>query len=232
MSSSKNIISLYNRIYKIYRLFNFIITFGLDEFWRAKSAKNIFSFLKNRKDLRILDCACGCGDMTKHLRHLFPEAVIYGVDGNKNMLAIAKKRVCDVEFINSECSRLPFPDEYFDVIVVSFATRNLYYSNECDEIFSEMKRVLKEDGMFFSLETDLPQNKIVNKLFKLYIVFIFFLISIFLKKEEKGAYLFLKRTVLNFSSKNLLDNFLGFQYKKINIFFDVITLLIFAKNKI
>lgn len=232
MTASKNIIKLYDRIYKIYRLFNFIITLGMDELWRKKAARFIFNFLKDKKDLRILDCACGCGDMTKHLKYFFPYSIIYGVDGNSNMLEIAKRRVFGVNFINSECSKLPFDDKYFDAVVVSFATRNLYYSNMSDEIFSEIKRVLKDNGFFFSLETDLPQNKFINKLFKIYISFIFFIIFLFLDKENKTAYLFLKNTVLNFSSKNLLNSFSDFNFYKINIFFNAVTLVVITRNKI
>lgn len=230
MNNTNSIVSLYDGIYKVYRLFNFIITFGLDEFWRRKASRIVFNNLRDKKNIKILDCACGCGDMTKHLRFFLPDSIIYGVDGNLNMLEIAKRRVKGVIFINAFCEKLPFADGYFDAVVVSFATRNLYYSFNSREIFSEIKRVLKDDGIFFSLETNLPKNGFVYFIFRVYIELIFFIIFLFVGKDRKPAYLFLKKTVLNFSSDKLSSEFLGYSEKRFNIFFNVINLVAFSRH--
>lgn len=231
MVPSKLLISMYNIIYKNYRFINSVLTFGFDEWWRKKAVLKMKRFIKDEEGVNILDCACGCGDMTFHIKKVFKNAAIYAVDGNESMLDIAKKRVSGVNFKIAVCDNLPFEDSYFDAIVVSFATRNFYYSCESKKIFSEFSRVLKKDGIFFSLETSYPDNFFLALLFKVYISFIFKILFLFLDNSEKAAYLFLKSSVLKFKSSDLEKKVSDlFIIKEIKLFPYVVSLFICVKR--
>ena len=231
MVPSKSLLLLYGKIYKKYRTINSILTIGFDEVWRRISVLKIKSIVKDR-DVRVLDCACGCGDMTYHLKKVLNKATIYAVDGNERMLEIAKKRVPGVVFVLSNCVELPFPEGFFDIVVVSFATRNLYYSDVGEGIFLEIARVLKKDGIFVSLETSFPDNFLLSLLFRVYLSFIFSILFIFMSKDEKGAYLFLKNSILKFKSKDLTSRISSlFTLKKeIKLFPYVVSLCVFIKR--
>lgn len=64
---------------------------------------------------RVLDVACGTGRITELLvREGFAEVV--GCDVSSAMLAVAKRRVPNVEFFESDATSLPFEDDSFDVV--------------------------------------------------------------------------------------------------------------------
>ncbi|MCX7905688.1 MAG: class I SAM-dependent methyltransferase [Elusimicrobiales bacterium] len=202
---ASKIVLFYNYIYGKYRIINSIITFGLDNLWRKKAVKIITRYIKDSKDTKIADCGCGCGDMTFYLKKFFKKSSIIGIDGNLNMISIAEKKVRDVTFLKAELENLPFEDESFDAVIVSFATRNIYYSENREKIFSEIYRVLKKNGIFFSLETTYPDNIFLSFVFKIYIEFIFALLFIFISLNEKKAYSFLKLSILRFKDKYFIE---------------------------
>lgn len=66
----------------------------------------------------------------------------YGRDRLLNKGVIVPAMVCDAE-------KLPFPDNYFDRVVVSFGLRNMTHK---EDALSEMNRVLKQGGKLLVLE--------------------------------------------------------------------------------
>ena len=109
---------------------------------RYKFAANIIKEYKNKKNLKILDIACGIGYGTLMLSFL---GYTIGADYDLNTLKNAKTNF-KIEFLiqaNALC--LPFKDESFDIIV-SFET--IEHVINGNKFLSEMKRVLKNDGLF------------------------------------------------------------------------------------
>ena len=92
-------------------------------------------------------------------------------DDSWPMLAHARAKILDAPtvFALGEAAHLPFPDDRFDLITISFATRNLNLSPEIlAATFGEFRRVLKPGGRFMNLETSQPRNPIVRGFFHLY----------------------------------------------------------------
>jgi ubiquinone/menaquinone biosynthesis C-methylase UbiE len=58
---------------------------------------------------RTLDVACGTGFLTRHL-----DGEITGLDQSERMLAIARDRVPQAEFVAGDAMQLPFEDGSFD----------------------------------------------------------------------------------------------------------------------
>jgi ubiquinone/menaquinone biosynthesis C-methylase UbiE len=77
--------------------------------------------LGNRTDARILDAGCGAGFVTITLARALPEAEVVGVDLSERMLAEARRKtppevVSRVRFEQADASKLPFPDQSFDLV--------------------------------------------------------------------------------------------------------------------
>lgn len=113
---------------------------------RATYKPRLFSISKIiRKDnpKTILDVGCGHGFLVKRCRAKGIEA--WGVDFSD----FAGSEIPDY-FKKTPATELPFPDNYFDVVVSTDVLEHIY-ENELDKVYSEMKRVLKQNGKIFAV---------------------------------------------------------------------------------
>jgi ubiquinone/menaquinone biosynthesis C-methylase UbiE len=99
-------------------------------------------FVKNKK---VLDIACGEGYGT-NLLAAYAESIT-GVDIDRRTIekAIKKYTVKNIIFKEGSVSNIPCEDSSFD-IVISFET--IEHTDEHDQFLTEVKRVLKPDGLF------------------------------------------------------------------------------------
>jgi arsenite methyltransferase len=97
----------------------------------------------------VLDVGCGAGtDSLVAAQMVSPHGSVIGIDMTAEMLAKARAAAEEmgrrnVEFVEAEAERLPFPDERFDV-VISNGVIDLIPDK--DAVFSELNRVLKPGG--------------------------------------------------------------------------------------
>lgn len=128
MSKQKEIVSMFDSIAKSYDLVNKILSFGVDKKWRNEAVKESFKFL-NQVDIKILDVACGTGDMVKNWiensNKYNKKIEIKGIDPSEEMLNIAKRKFPDIEFIQNYATELLFDNDNFDVVSISFGIRNV-----------------------------------------------------------------------------------------------------------
>lgn len=152
----KGVQRIYGEVAAKYDLMNHLMTFGLDIVWRKRTAVMAASEAPNL----VLDLCCGTGDMTRELSRRLPtSAHIIGADFSQHMLQVAgtKRFEAPTSFVLADVSRLPFPDSTFDLLAISFATRNLNSGSEVlERFFREFLRVLKPGGMLLHLETSQP----------------------------------------------------------------------------
>ncbi len=95
------------------------------------------------KGKKILDLACGDGyDLA-----LFSDkgADIYGLDASEELIKIAKQKVKNCDFVVGYMENIPYPDNYFDVVLSKYA---LQTSDNVPRILEEITRVLKSGGIF------------------------------------------------------------------------------------
>jgi ubiquinone/menaquinone biosynthesis C-methylase UbiE len=90
---------------------------------------------------RALDAACGTGRHAERLVRLRHDVV--GVDLTAAMLARARARVPDAEFLEGDLRAIPAADEQFDVIVCGLALAHL---EDLARPVAEFVRVLKPGG--------------------------------------------------------------------------------------
>ncbi|HYY75128.1 MAG TPA: methyltransferase domain-containing protein [Gaiellaceae bacterium] len=98
---------------------------------------------------RVLDLGCGAGtDTLVAAQMVGPEGRVVGIDMTPEMLAKARVAAAElgaanVELLEAEAERLPFPDGSFDV-VISNGVIDLIPDK--DAVFAEIFRVLAEGG--------------------------------------------------------------------------------------
>ena len=147
----EKIVKMFDAIAPSYDMVNRIVSFGSDKIWREKAVKEALKYIKNPK---VLDIACGSGDMIEVWKKYSNN--ITGLDPSRGMLEIAKKRFPDIEFHQGFAQNLPFEDKSFDCISISFGIRNVV---EIDKAIDEFKRVLKRNGILLILEFTKPDKK-------------------------------------------------------------------------
>ncbi len=163
MTISKNpekIQEMFNIIAERYDRNNTLISLGTHNFIKYMSVKN----LEIKSGAKILDSCTGTGDIANLIKIFNPDTEVTGVDFSKNMLDIAKRKFPSVKFIHADCTNLPFEDETFDIVTMSFGLRNI---EDYGSALRETYRVLKSGGQFLHL--DFGEKNFFSKVFNIII---------------------------------------------------------------
>lgn len=93
---------------------------------------------------RVLDIACGTGAVTAEaLRRVGPNGMVAGLDLNPEMLAVARRKLPDLDWREGRAEALPFQDDTFDAVLCQFG---LMFFSDRDQAMREMRRVLRPGG--------------------------------------------------------------------------------------
>jgi len=91
----------------------------------------------------MCDIGCGYGGLTKVVSEYLQAQEVYGIDIDEERLQVVSQRGIKVFRVDIEYEKLPFPDEYFD-LVTSFGV--LEHLKHFDNFFTESYRVLRKGG--------------------------------------------------------------------------------------
>ena len=145
---SYRIRSLFNDLSPNYDLLNRIFSLGMDLSWR----RQLVTAVIRQNPTKILDLACGSGDVTEMLRQALPQAQVVGLDFSRPLLTQAK--ACGFpKLAEADALQLPFADESFDAVTIAFGLRN--FSNR-EAGLDEIARILKKGAVFGLLEFSRP----------------------------------------------------------------------------
>lgn len=180
-----------------YELVNHVLTLGLDICWRRRAARE--AALAGGS--LWLDVCSGTGEMAQNLSRLAGKGVkIVSVDFCFPMVsqALKKSNVHRILLTLAEAKSLPFPDQTFDLVTISFATRNINPRRDLllDNL-REFWRVLKPGGRFVNLETSQPSIKIFRRLLHFYVRLVVKPVGSFLSGSPAG-YSYLSSTIPRF----------------------------------
>ncbi|MEU7145260.1 methyltransferase domain-containing protein [Nocardia sp. NPDC046473] len=95
-----------------------------------------------------LDAACGTGRYARWLAERGHKVI--GVDSSPDMLALARTRVPEAEFLLGDLHRLPVDDATVDLVVCALA---LNHNSSLDPILAEFARVLRPGGHLVITDT-------------------------------------------------------------------------------
>lgn len=154
-SKKEQVEEMFDTISGKYDGLNRVISMGIDQKWRKKVIDQITAKQPNS----YLDIATGTGDLALQFAARLPDTKIVGLDLSEGMLSVARKKVIDtplenkIEFIKGDSEALPFDNNSFEAITVSFGIRNF---QNLEKGLSEILRVLTPGGIFIILETSVP----------------------------------------------------------------------------
>lgn len=172
---------VFHSVAKNYDIMNDVMSMGLHRVWKHFTINTA----RIAKGGKVLDIAGGTGDLSRGwAKRVGKTGEVWLTDINSSMLTVGRDRllneglilpvaVCDAE-------KLPFPDNYFDLVSVSFGLRNMTHK---DIALKEMYRVLKPSGSLLVLEF----SKIYEPLTPIYDAYSFKLLPLMGKWIAKDA---------------------------------------------
>lgn len=201
-SKKQQVAQMFNAISPKYDLLNHLLSGGIDIIWRKKAIKQ----LRNKGIKTILDIATGTGDFALEALAIQPDKIT-GVDISEGMLAFGVEKIKKlgledkIELKMGDSENLPFEDNSFDAITVSFGVRN--YEN-LEKGLTDMLRVLKPEGFCLILEFSNPTTFPMKQLYSFYSKSILPLLGRIISKDP-AAYTYLPESVKAFpDGKNFL----------------------------
>jgi demethylmenaquinone methyltransferase / 2-methoxy-6-polyprenyl-1,4-benzoquinol methylase len=171
--------ALFDTIAARYDLINDLQSFGLHRYWKRRlvrlavkssglgnGAHRSMGEKSTRRPVQALDLCCGTGDVAFALARSGMDVV--GLDFSEPMLAVAEQRLNTasdtnvaarptVRFLRGDAQQIPFPDESFDLVTISYGLRNLA---SLETGLQEMRRVLRPGGCAIILDFGKPENRL------------------------------------------------------------------------
>lgn len=196
LQKTKLVKELFDSVSGKYDLMNDCMSCGVHRLWKKEFIKHIALF----KDLQIIDCACGSGDLTRLILKNECSLQISAVDLSQKMLDLCEAKCLDanlfqgVDFVQSEAEKLPFEDESFDRYVVGFGIRNF---TDINKALQEAYRVLRPGGHFVCLEFAHVENAFFEKFYDFYLQNVLLIMGDLIADDE-DSYRYLVESIKTF----------------------------------
>ena len=140
--------NVFNKVYGKYDLMNDFISFGIHRVWK----KNLMNWMSPSYDKKLVDVACGTGDLGKlYLNLTNKNSEVFCVDPNEEMINKGKeklKKYKNIKWVIGSAEKLPLKENSFDYYTISFGLRN---TKNLNQSLSEAHRVLFDLQLIFQL---------------------------------------------------------------------------------
>lgn len=140
-----------------YDLFNDLLSLGQDRAWRRET----LAAVNPRAGERVLDLAAGTG--TSSVPFVSAGAQVVATDLSFGMLKVGKQNHPELTLINGDAHNLPFADDTFDALTISYGLRNV---SDTTAALREMWRVTKPGGRLVVAEFSTPTNPAFRRLYQ------------------------------------------------------------------
>ena len=164
----KKVAGVFHSVAAKYDLMNDLMSFGIHRIWKKQTIAKSYV----RKGDNVLDLAGGTGDLAyKFCQMVGSQGKVILSDINSSMLEVGKEKltnkgcVGNIEYVQANAECLPFADNYFDCITISFGLRNV---TDKYKALASMCRVLKPGGRLLVLEFSKPIIPLLSKVYDEY----------------------------------------------------------------
>nr|WP_169079260.1 bifunctional demethylmenaquinone methyltransferase/2-methoxy-6-polyprenyl-1,4-benzoquinol methylase UbiE [Microcella alkalica] len=144
---SRDVAAMFDGVARGYDRTNAVLSVGNAALWRIQTVKAI----DPQAGERILDIAAGTGTSSAAIARSGARVIAF--DFSAGMIEEGRKRHPELEFVQGDAQKLPFGDDEFDAVTISFGLRNV---EDPRLALSEMYRVLKPGGRLVVCEFSRP----------------------------------------------------------------------------
>lgn len=187
---------MFDNISGRYDFLDHFLSFSLDYRWRKKLVRELDKYHPEK----VLDVATGTADLAIAIARACDYTNVIGIDLSEQMLSVGGKKIRkfrldkQINLQPGDAEKLPFSDNEFDAVTVSFGVRNFEH---LENGLLELKRVLKPGGPLLILEFSIPENPVFKAIYNAYFKnLVPFFGSIFAK--NRYAYRYLQGSVNEF----------------------------------
>jgi demethylmenaquinone methyltransferase/2-methoxy-6-polyprenyl-1,4-benzoquinol methylase len=199
--------AMFSAIARSYDLNNRVHSLWQDEMWRRKAVK----LARVQPGERVLDVACGTGDLTQAFAKRSRASEVVGVDFTPAMLDIAAQKQSKlhdavrtrIEYQQGDAQNLDFADNSFDVLSIAFGIRNV---QDPQKAFAEFARVLRPGGRIVVLEFGVPTLAPMRWFNSFYCATIMPRTATWISGDRSGAYRYLPKSVATFYSREEMES--------------------------
>lgn len=114
----------------------------LQRIWH-RNKLNIVINLIHETPQKILDVGCASGWFLSHIATHYPTVKCVGVDIYKEAIDYGNKRYKTIKLIQGDAQQLPFPNEFFDLIICTEVLEHVTFPKK---VLNEIERVLTPGG--------------------------------------------------------------------------------------
>lgn len=150
-----DVAGMFDDVGRNYDITNTVMTFGLDRYWRKRTRKR----LAVKPGEKVLDLAAGTAVSTVELAK--SGACCVACDFSQGMLKAGAHR--DVPKVVGDAMHLPFADETFDAVTISYGLRNVH---DYEAALREMARVTKPSGRLVVNEFSTPVLPVFSTIYQ------------------------------------------------------------------
>jgi demethylmenaquinone methyltransferase/2-methoxy-6-polyprenyl-1,4-benzoquinol methylase len=157
----RDVAGMFDDVAGRYDVTNDVLSLGQDRLWRRAVVKAVAA----QPGQTVLDIAAGTGTSSEP----FADGGVNVVpaDFSLGMLRVGARRRPDLGFTAADAMRLPFADDSFDAVTMSFGLRNVA---SVEAALAEFQRVTRPGGRLVVCEFSQPTNAAFRKVYTEYLM--------------------------------------------------------------
>jgi len=189
---------MFDGVARHYDRTNAIMSVGNAPLWRAATVRAV----DPRPGERILDVAAGTGTSSAALAR--SGATVVALDFSPGMIEEGRRRQPDLEFVEGDAEKLPFGDDEFDAVTISFGLRNVEHPKVA---LAEMYRVMKPGGRLVICEFSKPPRAVFRAGYSAYMRFVMPVVAS-AASSNREAYSYLRESIQQWPDQGTLSQWI------------------------
>lgn len=185
--SQDEVAAMFDDVSQRYDVMNALLSGGMNFVWM----KALTAALKPKPSDYILDLAAGTGASSVAIAR--SGARVVACDLSAGMIEVGRARHPEVDFVQGDAMNLPFEDNTFDAVTISYGLRNV---PDPKRALEEMSRVTRPGGRLLVCEFSTPTSVLLRAGYSLHLQYVMPLVARFASSDDV-AYDYLAESILD-----------------------------------